>query len=194
MADNIITSLFSVSPLKVVNESNGYEYWKGIAVKSVAVMLDTAITDHPISNKSYTEESLYTDLLDVDTRNGKVLRPVKLKITALTDNLAIVESMMGATVDPAMTFRITSKSIIAESLMFTDLTIGQGPEMTSAVEVVMEFEQSEPNIKESFTPENPANRSNFGIRIQLPESTLSGIGSRIKTTVNDLYNKVSSIL
>lgn len=193
MATNLISSLFSASLLKIVHEGNGYEYWHGLAVQSVAVVLDAAVTDNPISNKSHTEESLYTDLLDVDTSNGKILRPVKLKITAICDNFAIVESMMGVVVDQSVTFRITSKAIISESMMPIDLSIDQAPGMTSAVGVVIEFEQFAPPIPSTFDPKDPANRSTFGIRIQLPESTIAGAGAKIAQTVSGLFKKVSSL-
>jgi hypothetical protein len=196
MANSALSQLFSVSPLKIVNEANGYEYWAGLAVKSVDVMLDSAVTDNPLSNKSFTEEALYVDILDVDTRNGKIIRPVKLKMTLLSTDLSTIESMMGALANASQTFSITSKAIISDSMMLIDLTINQKADMVSAHELIAEFEQAEPPIPVEFDPENPSNRSNFGIRIQLPTSILAdGIRSvtgNLTGSVESLYNRVAS--
>lgn len=198
MANNILSSLFAASPLKIINDLDKYQYWGSIAVKGVDVMLDSSVTDNPISNKSFTEESLYTDLLDVDTRNGKIIRPVRLKISCISDEQGIIESMMGAYANNTSTFTVTSKSIIAESMMVTNLTLTQSSEMISATDIVIEFEQSEPPITDEFDPANPSNRSNFGVRIQAPPSVLASdiknLTGTLTSAVDSLYTKITSIL
>lgn len=196
MANSAISSLFSVSPLKIVNEADGYENFAGLAVKSVDVMLESAVTDNPLSNKSFTEESIYTDLLDVDTRNGKIIRPVKIKLTVISNDLSTIENMMGALADPVRTFSITSKAIISDAMMLVDLTISQSKDMISANELVAEFEQFEPPIVDGYNPSDHANSSRFGIRIQLPESVVANaiksVTGSLTSSVQSLYNKISA--
>jgi len=196
MANSALSYLFSASPLKITNESDGYQSWAGLAVKSVDVMLESSVTDNPLSNKSFTEESIYTDLLDVDTRNGKIIRPVKIKMTVISTDLSTIEDMMGALVSPTRTFSITSKSIISEAMMMIDLTITQSKDMISANELVAEFEQFKPTIDDAYNPSDPANRSHFGIRIQLPGSVakdgIKSVTGNLTDSVQSLYNKISA--
>lgn len=196
MAESIISSLFKASPLKIVNENDGYVYWDKLAVKRVDVVLDTSVTDNPLANKSYTEESLYSDVLDIDVRNGKLIRPAKLKITCLSSDGPTIEGLIAMSYQDTVTFRITTKAIISSSMMMVSLSIEQTAEMTSACKITLEFEQSEKTASAGFDPADLSCRSNYGISIQVPKSVvLDGVNDMVNNltdSVSGLYNKVLS--
>lgn len=198
MANSIISALIGKSLLKIVNERYGREYWSLLKIVSVEIMADAETSDHPLSSKDGSDDRQYVNVLDVDLSNGKVIRPVKMRLNVICNHPATVEGLMREFQNLADTYSITTKSIIAESLVMTSLQINQTPDMISAVGISIEWEQSAPRVANQFDPKDQANASTYGLRIQGLEEggpiTLTGIRDRATSAVESLYNKVSGIV
>ncbi len=57
------------------------------------------------------QAQVYTEALDVDVKNGKIIQPVRLRISAIRPGLSQVESIINAFSDSTSTFAITSRPI-----------------------------------------------------------------------------------
>jgi hypothetical protein len=198
MADSLLSSLLSAAKWKITNEDYGTSLWTKLGVIFVEIMSDAQVVSQPLSNQDYTGSSVYQNLLTVDLTNGKILRPVKLRMTALCSDLSTLENIITAFVNPTSTFSVTSKSIVSDAMLFSDLTITHDSEKISASTVVMEFEQWTPDANESYNPDGSYNASNYGVRIQslstVNTSSISSTVSSLTSSATALYSKVLSAI
>lgn len=200
MASSILKAILGEVSFKVVSDRTGFTYWKDLKVLNVDVLLSSLVVDQPLATTDIAsqDESTFVNLLDVDTNNGKIIQPTKLRVKCLCANLSTVEDLMYAFNDVAATFTITSRSIIADEMIMVDMQIVQSDERLSAVEITIEWEQAGRRSYDSFDPFDPANDSTYGIRVQsLPSTfsaTVSGIRDSLTSAAESLYNRVQDVI
>lgn len=199
MASSLINTLFGKVAFAIVDESFDYPRWGGLKILNVDIMLDSSIIDQPVAVQEGLADEGFISLLEIDISNGKIIQPVKVRVRAIAPNLSTVEGLMSGFVDSITTYSITSRSVISSSMYMTDLQIIQTPDNLSSTEVVIEWEQSAiPANLPPFTPDNPANNSKFGVRVQKPAegipNQLRGFASSIRSGADALFEKVTSIL
>jgi len=193
MAGSILDTLFKKSPLTIVNDVTGLKSFTDLAIVSVDLMPETTTSESPLYNQDGTATSVYDSGIQIDTKNTKIIRPVKLKIHALSNNPSTVENLMVAFQDARLSFSITSKAIISDAMVMTDMVITQSAEMTAAVDITIELEQAFIPKSNAFAPKGSANASSFGLRIQQPQSLATNAINKVTSTVSGLYDKVSSL-
>jgi len=199
MAESILSSISSLlgNTKFTIKDEFGYAYWRDLKIVSVEIMGDAATAENPLATNELSDDATYVNLLDIDISNGKIIRPVKLKLKAICNNLATIEGIMLAFAQTINMYDITSRKISADAMMMKDVEILQTSDMISAVTIVIEWEQAEPPVYNAFDPDNPSNDKTYGLRIQTPPNvplTLSGIGSNIVSSAESLYNKVSKAI
>lgn len=184
MANSILSSLLSTSKFKVYNEATGYPIWSKLQVKSVDVDAESSNAEEPLSVMQLSESSVRAQLLIQDIQSSKIIRPSRLRITALCSDISTLESIIALFNDVTSTLSISSKSVITGSMMITRLHISQSSEILSASKITIELEQSKPPAPNNFNPSQASDASTYGVRIQTPPS--------LTQTASGLYNKVQS--
>jgi hypothetical protein len=136
MASSLLQAIFGARPFKIVSDRFGYPYWTDLKILAVDIMLSAAVVDDPLAIEIITnqDDDVFVNLLDVDTSNGKIIQPTKLRVKCLCDNLSTVEGLMIGFSDITATYTITSRGVIADSMVMTDITFVQSSERLSAVE------------------------------------------------------------
>lgn len=181
--------------MSFVNDNDQYTYFKDLKVLLVEVDQACAVGKDPLSMEQVTETATYVALMDADIKSGKILRPSAMRVTALVANLSTVESLLKSFSDVTATFTVTSKSIITDYMCICNVNIEQTGDILSAAKVIIELEQTAPTSIGNFDPNNPADESSYGVRIQAPPSVLASAVSAVdnlSSTATALYNKVST--
>lgn len=198
MATSLLSDFIGAAKWKIVNEKYGVPLWTGVGVASVDTSTEAQITNQPLSTKDLTNDSVYEDLLVVDTKNSKILRPVVMRLSIFVKDVSTLENISSAFADTTSTFSITSKSIVSDYMLLKSVNISHDNDMLSASKVVLEFEQWTPENTVTFNPDGTYNATNYGIRIQSLSSVSVG---QISSTVNSLttaaealYSKVSNVI
>jgi hypothetical protein len=200
MASSLLQAVFGTRPFKIVSDRFGYPYWTDLKILGVDILVASSVVEDPLGIEviSYQDEDTFVNLLDVDTSNGKIIQPTKLRVKCLCADLSTVEGLMLGFSDLSATYTITTRGIIADTMMMTDITIVQSGERLSAVELTIEWEQFADPAQSGFDPDNPANQSTYGVRIQsLPETpaaSLSRIGSDLTSAAQSLYDRVQNAI
>jgi len=202
MASSILGAIFGTNPFTITNDDDflPVNYAKELQIIGVEFLVSSAVTDHPISIGANLQapDTNFVNLFDIDIENGKIIQPTKIRIKCMCSDLTAVERWMLYFIDTRLTFTITSKSIIADNMIMTDLTITQSTNSISASELLFEWEQAGLKKIDKFEPTDATNESTYGVRIQKPESTigdsLSFIGDELTSAAKSLYNKVQGII
>lgn len=197
MAESLISSvstLLGKTNFKIMDRL-GFSYWADLRIISVEIMGDAQTAESPLGTNELSDSNTYTNLLDIDISNGKILRPVNMKVKAICANPMTVESIMRAFTKTENLYDITSRKVSAYDMMMKNAEIMMSSEMISAVTITIEWEQAAPAIYNPFNPNNPSNDTSYGLRIKTPSDvipvSLSGLGNNIVSSAESLYNKVS---
>lgn len=190
MANSILASVFSKPSLRVVNERASVDgiqtvVWRNFKTLSVEIDAASANASIPISTARGDEALTGQLVMQKDVQTSKIIRPSRMRITGFAPDISTVTSILSSFADLETTLTITSKSIIAEGMVIERVSIEQDPEAISAQKVTIELEQAIPPEPATFDPLNPADESEYGVRVQRPPTAAA--------SVRDLYNKVSTI-
>ncbi|USN16322.1 hypothetical protein PLUTO_00060 [Luteibacter phage vB_LflM-Pluto] len=202
MAQSILASALGNSGAVFVNELTGTRCWTAIKIVSVEPLSDSSNSDVPLSVEQVTESTVAIGLLSSDIETAKIMRPSRIRIEAICEDISTIESILALFADTTATISVTSKSIIANSMAVTNAIAVQDSEMLSASRVFIELEQVDPTQAASFNPLSSSDASNYGLSVQAPitvGSALRQIGSQIGTTLNNagsavvgLYNRIQA--
>ncbi|HCF0934277.1 TPA: hypothetical protein NH725_004773 [Pseudomonas aeruginosa] len=194
--NSFLKAILNTPTLTIRDDVTKLPVWKSLQVKKVEIYSPASVVSKPLATKDQTEAQVYTEALDVDVKNGKIIQPVRLRINAICPDLSTVESIMNAFNDNTSTFAITSKSILADKMAIMTLDVDQSPDMLNAAEINMEFEQVEPPVLNEFDPAFPQDRPTYGVQIQsLSDANLLDLGAAgdsISSAAKSLYNRVTS--
>ncbi len=180
----IVQSILGVNQVTITDESLSVKILEKLKYERVSVDADSITSESPVQTEDLTEEIVYVDLAEVDLKNTKVIRPVKIRIVAYTDQLSEIEKLEKAIYDISATYTISARKISAETMVFSAVVIDQSAAMTNAVKITMDFEQSGRPITSDYNPYNSADNSSSGFTV----NTLN----RAQQTVDDLWGKVSA--
>ncbi len=185
---SIISAIQGKSLVSFVNETTGTPCWTDANVKDVEIISDSDNADNPLSTEQVNESSVFTGLLAADVKTAKIIRPVRLKITMLTDNLSLVENVMSMFADVTVTILVTSKGIPAPAMAISHVAIEQTPDMLSASRLTILMEQTQPPQPTTFDPAQAADASTLGLGVQ----TLNTVGPSLSTVGNGIGSLVST--
>lgn len=169
MADTILTARVSKPQFSAKNELNNIELWRGLAIIDVEIDSSAAVTDQPVVLANSKDAQTISTINEADMKAIKIIKPAMLRLSAIIPDLSMVESITQMFFDPTVTMSVSSKSIITEHLVMTSLEITQSPDMMSASQVAMTFEQAKPPASSGYQPEQPADTSMYGINIKQPQ-------------------------
>lgn len=184
----ILSSLRGKSFASFTNETTNTPCWTDAKVKDVQIVSEAENADVPLSTEQVNESSVFVGLLSADIKTAKIVQPVRLKITILTDNLSLVESVLAVFADTTATIKVVSKSIIAASMAVSHVSIEQTPEMLSATRITIMLEQTQPSQPSTFDPTQAADASSLGLGVQ----NLNAVGPSLSTTGNGIGSLVST--
>ncbi|AHH02869.1 tail fiber protein [Pseudomonas phage EPa61] len=194
--NSFLKAILNTPTLTIRDDVTKLPVWKSLQVKKVEIYSPASVVSKPLATKDQTEAQVYTEALDIDVKNGKIIQPVRLRINAICPDLSTVESIMNAFNDNTSTFAITSKSILADKMAIMTLDVDQSPDMLNAAEINMEFEQVEPPVLNEFDPAFSQDRPTYGVQIQsLSDANLLDLGATgdsISSAAKSLYNRVTS--
>jgi hypothetical protein len=186
---SILSSNQSSPTTSFVNENTGQPCWTTANVKDVEIASESANADNPLSTQQVNETSVYQSLLAVDVQTSKIIRPSKMRITILADQIALLNNIMASFEDTTQTIQVTSKSVVVTALSVTDVNIEMSPDMLSANRVVVMLEQVQAPSTSSYNPAQAGDQSTVNLGVQ----TLSSVGPSLSTTVgNNIASLVST--
>lgn len=196
--NSFLKALIGSTYLSIKETGTNYPYWTDLRVLKVEGQSSADVARKPLATKDLTEEAVYTDTLDIDTRNAKIIQPVRLRITARADNLSTVESIRRRFADNTASFSITSRSVIANNMAPMNVIFTQSADHVSAVEIEMDFEQYAPPVVNSFDPLHSQDAPTYGVQIQQLGDTnffdIGGIASGVTSQAKALYNRVNDLI
>lgn len=188
---SIISAVQGKSIVSFVNETTGTACWTDANVKDVEIISDSDNADNPLSTEQVNESSVFTGLLAADVKTAKIIKPVRLKITILTDNLSLVENVMNLFADVTVTIAVTSKGIVSTAMAISHVAIEQTPDMLSASRLTVLMEQTQPPQPTTFDPAQAAqaaDASTLGLGVQ----NLNTVGPSLSTVGNGIGSLVST--
>jgi|SRR5579864_6391947 len=187
---SILTASFSTPQFLATNENlsgNGNVLWKGMAVVEVDVTRSAAVTDYPLIDNDPKDSETTEKIENTELQALKILTPSKVRVSALIGDLSTLEKIIDTFKNSTVTISITTKSLIVNSLIMTDLKISQSADMLTASKVDMSFEQADKTDNAKFKPEQSGDSSMFGTGVQDPKSisgTLGSLGNTISNAVS----------
>ena len=200
MAKSILSALSSKPATRFVNENTGVECWTGARIVDVSIISDSDNANSPLSNQQVTDAGVSSEILSEDVKTAKILRPTRLRVTIITDNISLIENVLSLFADVTVTISVTSKSIVADSMSITDVEVEQSSEITSASKVFITMEQVIVSSGEDFDPAQDSDSDNYGLGVQSPaqvgaslSAARSSVGSLLSsagTAVSSLYNRI----
>jgi hypothetical protein len=197
---SIFGSILSVLQGKALasftNETTNTPCWTDAKIKDVEITSDSANAEVPISNQQVNESSVFDGLLTEDIKSAKIIQPTKVKMTFLTDNISLINSIMSMFADTSVTIGVKSKSVIASSMAISNVAIDQTPEMISAARVTILLEQTQPEQPSSYNNFQAADAPNLGLGFQTLKTvgpSLSSVGNGVGSLVSTATNSVGSL-
>lgn len=193
---SILSAVQGKSTASFTNEATGTACWTGANVKEIEIISDSENAEMPLSTEQVNESSVFAGLLSADIKTAKIIRPNRVKIVFLVDNISLIENIMSLFADPTVTIGIASKSIISSSMAISHVAIEQLPDMLSASRVTVLLAQTQPAQQPTFNPAQAADASTMGLGVQNPSvvgPSLSSIGNGIGSLVSTATNSVSSL-
>jgi hypothetical protein len=196
---NAIDAIIQPRVFKVRDLYTALIVWDKLKIRSVTPYIDSDTSDSPVAIKDLTDVNLAMDQTNKDSRNSKIIKPVKLLVRAMCDDITTLESMIDSFYDVESTFEITTKEFIADNMALTRIQIEQTPKIISANVIEFEMEQVEKTVMDQFDPKSPSDESTFGVKVQDPKATSisEGISNGVSTFTSSaeaLYNKVLSYI
>jgi hypothetical protein len=186
MASSILSSLFSQAQVSFTNELTGTPCWTGINIADVEIPSQASTSDQPMATDSLAESTTSAQLQAADISTMKIIRPARMRITALVSDLSLIENIQSLFANTQVTLSVTSKGIIADSMSILEVNIEQTPEMLSANRVIIDLEQIVPPSTPSFVPAQSADQSSYGLSVQSAQSsslTPAGLFSNISNNL-----------
>lgn len=202
MAKSILSALSSKPSTSFINENTGVPCWTAARIVDVSIISDSDNANSPLSNQQLNEASVSSELLSEDVKTAKILRPSRLRVTIITDNISLIENVLGLFADVTVTISITSKSIVANSMSIVDVEVEQSSEMLSASKVIVTLEQVIVASGSRFNPAQDSDSDNYGLGVQSPSrvgaslsTAATSAGSLLSsagTAVTSLYNRIKN--
>jgi len=158
-----------------------------MAVVEVDVTRSAAVTDYPLIDNDPKDSETTEKIENTELQALKILTPSKVRVSALIGDLSTLEKIIDTFKNSTVTISITTKSLIVNSLIMTDLKISQSADMLTASKVDMSFEQADKTDNAKFKPEQSGDSSMFGTGVQDPKSisgTLGSLGNTISNAVS----------
>lgn len=201
MANSILSSVAGwvtgQTVFQAVNELTSATVWDKIGVVRVEIPSEAEATNQPLSNIQYKDDGTYFNLLDSDIQSIKIIRPARMRITALCGDLSTLESVIASQKDRTLTLTIYTKNVIANNLIVTDVSITQTPDRMSATEINIELEQGIAPGSASYSPAQSADASAYGFQVQSPQTatqTVSGLFSKVASKVTNVIKPIAGAL
>lgn len=194
---SIAQSILGVKQVKIVDENLNIEVMSNLKYSQVYIDSDSLSSDMPVQTEDLTEETIYIDLAEVDLKNTRVIRPVKVRVVAYTDQLSDVEKMEVAIYSIESTYFISARKVMAEMMTFVSAVIEQTPDMINAVKITMDFEQAGRPVTSDYNPYNSADNtsSDFTVNTLSPaQQTVNGLWSKVSSAFNSAVDSVTSLL
>ncbi|ATW57897.1 hypothetical protein CNR33_00051 [Pseudomonas phage tabernarius] len=194
---SITQSILGVQQVTITDEELDIRVLEKLKYAQVSVDADSLTSEVPIQTEDLTEEIVYVDLAEVDLKNTRVIRPVKVRIIAYTDQLSDVEKVEKALYNISATYALSARKISAETMVFAAAVIDQSAEMTNAVKITMDFEQSGRPITSDYNPYNSADNSSSGFTVNTlnkAQQTVDGLWSKVSAGFKVATDKVTSLL
>lgn len=185
------------SAFQAINELTGVTLWDKIGVVRVEVPSEAEETKEPLSNIQFKTTGSYLNLLETDIQAIKIIKPSRMRITAICGDLSTQESIVASQKDLLLTITVFTKSVISENLVITDVTFEQTPDSLSATKVTIECEQGIAPSSTQFNPAQPGDQSALGFRIQQPSvssTTVAGLFSKVASKVTNVVKPIAGAL
>lgn len=185
------------SVFQAINEVTGATLWDRIGITRIEIPSEAESTEHPISNIQYKDGNTYLDLIETDIQSLKIIRPGRMRITALCGDLSTLESVIACQKNANLTIGITTKSVIVESLIITDVDVAQTPDKLSATQVIISLEQGLPPASTQYNPAQPGDQSANGFRVQQPDTatqTVSGLFTKVASKITNVVKPIAGAL
>lgn len=186
MAQSILSSLFSQAQISFTNELTGTPCWTGMKVADVETPSQSSTSDQPMATDSLAESSVSTGLQAADIRTMKIIRPSRMRIISVVDNLSLIENILSLFANTQVTLSVTSKGIIADSMSILEVNIEQVSDMLSANRVIIDLEQIVPPQTSSYAPAQSADQSSYGLSVQSSQSSSLTPASLFANLANNL--------
>lgn len=186
MAQTILSTLISPKGLRIVNEATNGVIFSGLKVKKVEIDTQAEAADIPFAVGDLADGQVSQKLQDADLKSGKVLRPTRMIISAMTDDSIVMSEVIEVFLDVTHTLNITSKSIISPSMVMESVNITQDKDHINVNILEIALEQVQPPSEASSDPAQPADQNSVGVStVATPDLT---------DTAQDIYNKVLSVI
>lgn len=182
MAQTILSTLISPQGLRVVNDATGLEVFTGLKVKKVEIEPSAALADNPFMTGTTANETVVQDTTQADLRSGKVLDPVRMTISALSEDSIATGVLIQLFLDQTHTLTVTSKSIITSTMAIANIDITQDKDHLSTDVIEITLIQAVPASQKPPVPMQAADANAAGISTVVPTD--------LTTSVETLYNKI----
>lgn len=186
MANSILSSLFARTAFRAVNNRTGYPCWVNLKVVAVEIDSSSANADVPLASADGDETFTYAQLMEEDVKTAKIIRPTRMRVTALSPDVSTTNSVLAVYADVESTLTITTKSVIADLMTVAHVTIQQDDEALNVARITIELEQASQPENDPFKPSSMADETSVGTRVQRP--------TPLTQTVSALYNKVANFI
>lgn len=162
---SILQTIIGFSQFRIREEAADVQIWTNLKVGNVEIGTDAETARSPVMTRDLTEQNVYINLQELDIQNSKILRPSKMRVTFLTDNMSDVEAVERSFFDTTQTYEIYTRNIIATQMVLLTVSIEQPQAMTNAVRLICEFEQGLRPTPLVFAPDSFADFSVFGVSV-----------------------------
>ena len=108
-----------------------------------------------------------------------------------------MEKVEKALYNISATYALSARKISTETMVFAAAVIDQSAEMTNAVKITMDFEQSGRPITSDYNPYNSADNSSSGFTVNTlnkAQQTVDGLWSKVSAGFKVATDKVTSLL
>ena len=171
MANNIVTSFFSSSSLKINKKSTGEDVAGTLKVMRVSVKLTASALRHMKENGSTVVDS-------------RIIEPAMVAIEVFCQNLDSYRIVDAILMDRTSLYKITSKGLVFDNMMCETERVTQSPDALSAMPVSIVFKQALSKNTNPVIFSQSADASAVSRGMNLLSSAANSVG--------ELYNSIAS--
>jgi hypothetical protein len=171
------------------NEATGASVWAKMNIISVEFPTEAVISEQPLTTGAdgtgKKESAAVTGALKKDLPATKIIRPVRAIVVGIVEDISTLDSILSTFVNVPVTIAVSSRGVLAISMVMMKVEVTQEPEILSAMKVTIEFERSGSQISQGAAAKAASDA---------PKST-SGVQSLLSTakTALNIVNTVKKL-
>lgn len=186
MPNTVLSAILPSQSFRVYSDKDGSQILRTVAITRAEILSASHNARKPVSTQKPSGQETSDAILTQDVKTSKILRPTRISLTALIPDMSAVDNLVAIWLARETTITVMSRGIIAANMTVVHIQFDQGPDVLSAQRATIDLEQALVPTFNRYNPQQAADSSTYGVRIQTPIPVLDSVA--------DVFNRVKNFL